>query len=72
MEAILLAATTSIGGFLFGYDIGQISGLILFDNFLERFATHQDDGSYEWPPIRQSLVVSLMSLGCLIGALCGA
>ncbi|KAJ6789917.1 hypothetical protein PWT90_08122 [Aphanocladium album] len=72
IEAILLGATTSIGGFLFGYDTGQISGMLLFDDFKKRFATHEDDGSYEWKPILQSLLVSLMSIGCLFGALSGA
>ncbi|KAM3512531.1 hypothetical protein MY11210_003794 [Beauveria gryllotalpidicola] len=72
IEAILLGATTSIGGFLFGYDIGQISGILLFEDFERRFATHKIDGSFEWEPIWQSLLVSLMSIGCLLGALSGA
>ncbi|EGX95311.1 high affinity glucose transporter ght1 [Cordyceps militaris CM01] len=72
IEAILLGATTSIGGLLFGYDIGQISGILLFEDFKRRFATKQPDGSFEWKAIIQSLLVSLMSIGCLFGALSGA
>ena len=71
-EAILLGATTSIGGFLFGYDTGQISGMLLFDDFINRFAQTNSAGEKEWVPIIQSLVVSLMSIGSLLGALSGA
>ncbi|KAH7026551.1 high-affinity glucose transporter ght2 [Microdochium trichocladiopsis] len=71
-EAILLGAMTSIGGFLFGYDTGQISGMLLFTDFVNRFAQQQPDGSMSWDPIIKSLLVSLMSIGTLIGALSGA
>lgn len=68
----MLGATTSIGGFLFGYDTGQISGMLLFKDFVNRFGQDQGDGTKDWKPIIQSLVVSLMSIGTLIGALSGA
>lgn len=70
-EALLMAAITSIGGFTFGYDIGQISGLLLFTNFVDRFAQLQPDGTHRWQPIIQSLIVSLMSIGALLGAFTG-
>ncbi|KAH6647610.1 general substrate transporter [Truncatella angustata] len=72
VEAILLGAVTSLGGFLFGYDTGQISGMLLFTDFVDRFAQEQPDGTRAWVPIIQSLLVSLMSIGTLIGALSGA
>ena len=71
-QALLLGVITSIGGFLFGYDTGQISGMLLFTDFRKRFAQTNADGAKEWVPIIQSLLVSLMSIGCLIGALFGA
>lgn len=66
-----MAAITSIGGFMFGYDIGQISGLLLFTDFVTRFAQPQPDGTHQWQPIIQSLIVSLMSIGALLGAFTG-
>lgn len=72
VEAILLGVITSIGGFLFGYDTGQISGMLLFKDFINRFAQTNADGEKEWVPIIQSTLVSLISIGCLIGALSGA
>ncbi|KAL7911796.1 general substrate transporter [Trichoderma velutinum] len=64
-DALYLAVITSIAGFLFGYDIGQISGTIVFDDFVHRFLS---DGS----PTIKSLLVSFFSIGCLFGALGGA
>ncbi|KAK3952849.1 hypothetical protein QBC32DRAFT_132934 [Pseudoneurospora amorphoporcata] len=70
VEAILLGAVTAIGGFLFGYDTGQISGMLLFTDFRNRFGQVMgDDGIKDFKSIIQSLVVSLMSIGTLIGAL---
>lgn len=46
--------------------------MLLFKDFVNRFAQTNADGEKEWVPIIQSLLVSLMSIGCLIGALFGA
>ncbi|CRK16625.1 hypothetical protein BN1708_002882, partial [Verticillium longisporum] len=74
IESIMLGVITSIGGFLFGYDTGQISSMLLFTDFRNRFATgpRDEDGIKTWVSIIQSLMVSLMSIGTLIGALSGA
>lgn len=69
VESILLGIITSIGGFLFGYDTGQISGLLLFNDFNNRFGQKQPDGTMDLDSIVESLVVSLMSIGSLFGAL---
>ncbi|KAL2017227.1 hypothetical protein VTK56DRAFT_2386 [Thermocarpiscus australiensis] len=69
-EALILGFITSIGGFLFGYDTGQISGILLFTDFKNRFGqVDTPDGGKDFEPIIQSLVVSLMSIGTLVGAL---
>ncbi|KAF1974077.1 general substrate transporter [Bimuria novae-zelandiae CBS 107.79] len=65
----MLSVVTSIGGFLFGYDTGQISGMLLFDDFIARFGQTQPDGSKLFDTIISSLVVSLMSIDTFIGAL---
>lgn len=65
----MVGIVTSLGGFLFGYDTGQISGMLLFKDFNNRFGQLQSDGSYELNPTIQSLVVSLMSIGTLVGSL---
>lgn len=51
---------------------GQISGLLLFKDFIDRFGQTQPNGEKKFDSIISSLVVSLMSIGTLIGALSGA
>jgi len=72
VEAIMLGVVTSIGGFLFGYDTGQISSMLVFDDFRRRFGSVQADGNYALSTTVSSLVVSMMSIGTLVGALSGA
>lgn len=56
----LASAISAIGGMLFGYDIGVISGAILF--IKEQFSLSSG---------MQEIVVSSVLLGCLAGALVG-
>ncbi|KII90366.1 hypothetical protein PLICRDRAFT_52109 [Plicaturopsis crispa FD-325 SS-3] len=73
--AIMLALVASMGGFIFGYDTGQISDILLMDDFLQRFATcsSPDDASQcSFSVVREGLIVSLLSIGTLAGALIGA
>jgi len=72
IEAIMLGVITSIGGFLFGYDTGQISGMLLFEDFIQRFGQDQGNGVVAFDSTISSLLVSLMSIGTLFGALAGA
>ncbi|KAL0947992.1 hypothetical protein HGRIS_010619 [Hohenbuehelia grisea] len=73
--AIMLALLASMGGFIFGYDTGQISDILLMDDFKLRFAQCSSPGdvnSCEFSDVRSGLIVSLLSIGTLIGALIGA
>ncbi|KAL2173447.1 MFS sugar transporter-like protein [Thermothelomyces heterothallicus CBS 202.75] len=69
VEALILGAITAIGGFLFGYDTGQISGMLIFQDFKDRFGQKDTPEGRDFIPIIESLVVSLMSIGTLCGAL---
>lgn len=46
--------------------------MLLFEDFIQRFGQRQPDGSVAFDDIISSLLVSLMSIGTLIGALGGA
>lgn len=71
----MLALVASIGGFIFGYDTGQISDILIMDDFKLRFATCSTPGdasSCTFSVVRAGLIVSLLSIGTLVGALIGA
>ncbi|TFK38512.1 general substrate transporter [Crucibulum laeve] len=73
--SIMLALVASMGGFIFGYDTGQISDILLMEDFKLRFATCSnpvDHNSCEFSTVRAGLIVSLLSIGTLFGALIGA
>ena len=57
MHAALIAATAALGGLLFGYDTGVISGALLF----LRDAFHLS-------PLMQGVVTSIALLGAAVGA----
>ena len=73
--SIMLALFASMGGFMFGYDTGRISDILLMDDFLLRFADCSEPGVVEtcrFSAVRSGLLVSLLSIGTLCGALLGA
>ncbi|KAF2035340.1 general substrate transporter [Setomelanomma holmii] len=70
---IAMAIIVSMGGFIFGYDTGQISGFLEMPDFLERFADETDaDGNLKFSNWKSGLIVALLSIGTLIGALIAA
>ena len=57
------------------YDTGQISDILLMDDFLQRFAQctdRADVSTCHFSNVRAGLIVALLSVGTLIGALLGA
>ncbi|OCK75994.1 general substrate transporter [Lepidopterella palustris CBS 459.81] len=71
---ILMAVFVSMGGFIFGYDTGQISGFLEMSNFLARFAdtTNPKTGDPALTNSRSGTIVALLSIGTLLGALFAA
>lgn len=67
--AVFLGLVASIGGFMFGYVSGQISGFFAMDDYARRFGELQADGSHTFSPARQGSIVAFLCLGCLFGAL---
>ncbi|KAI8980586.1 general substrate transporter [Trametes punicea] len=68
-KAILLATFVAFGGFLFGYDIGVISGCLIMPDFVRRFGTTDANGVSTLSASRQSIITSLLSAGTFVGAL---
>ncbi|KAI0033852.1 general substrate transporter [Vararia minispora EC-137] len=71
-RAIMLAIFIAFGGFLFGYDIGVISGCLIMDDFIERFGQPDGNGGFFLSSSRQSIITSLLSAGTFVGALAQA
>ncbi|QRV92065.1 Sugar (and other) transporter [Ceratobasidium sp. AG-Ba] len=68
-KAIIFCFFVAFGGFLFGYDIGVISGCLIMPDFIERFGEMGPDGNYVLSAHRQSIITSLLSAGTFVGAL---
>ncbi|KAF4120939.1 MFS transporter, SP family, sugar:H+ symporter [Geosmithia morbida] len=72
MRTFVMALLVSMGGVIFGYDTGQISGFLEMPDFLDRFGQTNSDGEKYFGTVRSGLIVALLSIGTLIGALAAA
>lgn len=73
MQSFFMGVLISMGGFIFGYDTGQISGFLEMPDFLMRFGQRNaQTGKYAFSNVRSGLIVAMLSIGTLIGALVAA
>ncbi|TFK56381.1 sugar transporter [Heliocybe sulcata] len=70
-KAIIMAVFIAFGGFLFGYDMGVISGCLIMPDFIDRFG-QGPAGARVLTSSRQSIITSLLSAGTFVGSLCQA
>jgi SP family sugar:H+ symporter-like MFS transporter len=65
-RTVYMAMLVAMGGFIFGYDTGQISGFLQMSVFLERFGqptavTTSAPSGYMFTNVRSGLIVALVS-----------
>lgn len=68
-RTVIMGLLVSLGGFIFGWEGGSISGYTQMDNFKNRFGDVESDGALKLGNVRQGLMVGMLCVGCLIGAL---
>ncbi|KAG9035782.1 hypothetical protein FRB95_010550 [Tulasnella sp. JGI-2019a] len=72
-KAIYFCLFVAFGGWLFGYDIGVISGCLIMPDFIDRFGQPiGTNGAMVLTSSRQSIITSLLSAGTFVGALAQA
>ncbi|GAA5962209.1 hypothetical protein JCM21900_002310 [Sporobolomyces salmonicolor] len=67
--AIIMSCFAAFGGFLYGYDTGNISGVKEMAYFNKLIGHQQADGTYALTSGQNSLVTSILSAGTFVGAL---
>ena len=59
-RSAVMGIFVSMGAFVFGYDTGQISGILEMKDFLQRFGELQSDGTYAFSNVRSGLIVAMV------------
>ncbi|BEI80389.1 hypothetical protein CcaverHIS002_0109180 [Cutaneotrichosporon cavernicola] len=67
-KSIIFCFVAAFGGWVFGYDIGYISGCLIMDPFIEKMGEFKD-GAWVLEPQRLSIITSLLSAGTFFGAI---
>ncbi|KAH8899218.1 regulator of conidiation [Thozetella sp. PMI_491] len=72
--AIMVGLFVATGGILFGYDTGSINGILAMPSFKSQFSTGLLDGDQKpaISPQQVALIVSMLSLGTVVGSLLSA
>ncbi|GAA6059048.1 hypothetical protein JCM10212_001273 [Sporobolomyces blumeae] len=70
--AIIMSCFAAFGGFLYGYDTGNISGVKEMPYFQRQMGNLQPDGTYALSSGDNSLITSILSAGTFVGALCAS
>jgi hypothetical protein len=64
LRVFVMGVIVSIGGLIFGYDTGQISGFLEMSNFLELFGDTTKDGKPAFSNTRSGTIVALVRSCC--------
>ncbi|CRK32716.1 hypothetical protein BN1708_019091, partial [Verticillium longisporum] len=67
-RVLVMGLLVSMGGFIFGYEGGAISGYLQMNDFISRFGEHGE----ALGKVRTGCMVAFLCAGCLIGALVSA
>lgn len=67
IRVVFMILVVSIGGMIFGYDTGQISGFLEMKDFLDRFG---ENGAFT--DVRSGTITGLLSIGTLVGVIVAA
>ncbi|KUI58923.1 High-affinity glucose transporter ght2 [Cytospora mali] len=68
-RVIIMGLLVSLGGFIFGWEGGAISGYTQMNNFRDRFGDVVQNDVLKLGNVRQGLMVGMLCAGCLIGSL---
>ena len=62
LRTLIMTISASMGGLIFGFDVGQISGFLAMNNFRQRFGEYDAiTGLYYFSNVRAGLIVGLVS-----------
>ena len=61
LRIFAMVFVVSLGGLIFGYDTGQISGFLEMPDFLARFSDTTKNGEPAFSNVRSGLIVGLVS-----------
>ncbi|CAF1465100.1 unnamed protein product [Didymodactylos carnosus] len=69
-QVYIIGCFAAIGGLLFGYDIGVISGVLTIRDFITTFGDQDDVQRQTLRDETTGSIVGILQAGCFIGALC--